>query len=550
MPLNDAHCHFFSRGSSRRSRARPADGSMTDPAIGVPAALGWEAPGTPRALANRWMTEIDAHQVQRAVLIASVPGDEAVRRRRRSRAHPAGFVGFFMVNPLAEERRRADAAALADGPARRVPVSGDAPLLAARRRASPRCRASRADAGGGGVRALRRAVGRRPRRSWGCPADSICASAIRWTCRRSPRVAARAVHHPALRRRLLPRGADGGGHVRQHPSRHLELERWIEIHPRPDARDVFRQARPGRRAGAPAVRHRLVVLPARLAAAGVRHADGGARPAEPHAPQMSISSWAGISSGCFRSEADTRSPLSVYGLHIRHRHGESGPACAQTRRGGTHDEAPGPVRCRCRLPVGRCCRRTGTAIRSMPDPAVATSSAIMLTGCIAKAPDGKGFVLTQQAGAPGSVTSPQTGSAPGTSATGDAPSGSVTAGTPTGTTATETAVPTPPVGRAGNRVNPASPTFNQGQGATGTSGTVGRVDTAGAAIASASYRLRAPKGLDLAAHVGHTVEVRGVLAPDPRARARGSSDPSAVQADNPPVLTVETLTHRAATCTR
>ena len=72
--------------------------------------------------------------------------------------------------------------------------------------------------------------------------------------------------------------------------------------------------------------------------------------------------------------------------------------------------------------------------------------------------------------------------------------------------------------RARNGVNPASPTFNQGQGATGTSGTVGRANTAGAAIASASYRLRAPKGLDLAAHVGHTVEVRGLLAPDPRAQ--------------------------------
>jgi hypothetical protein len=182
------------------------------------------------------------------------------------------------------------------------------------------------------------------------------------------------------------------------------------------------------------------------------------------------------------------------------------------------------------------------------DPAIATSSAIMLTGCIAKAPDGKGFILTQQAGAPGGVTSPQTGSAPGASATGDAPSGSVTAGTPTGTTATETAVPTPPVGEPGTAVNPSSPTFNQGQGAASTTGTVGRVDTAGAAIASASYRLRAPKGLDLTAHVGHTVQVRGVLAPDPRAKSGSSS--SAVQADNPPVFTVETLTHRAATCTR
>ena len=185
------------------------------------------------------------------------------------------------------------------------------------------------------------------------------------------------------------------------------------------------------------------------------------------------------------------------------------------------------------------------------DRRAAESTSITLTGCIAHASDGKSFLLTQQAGAPGSVTSPQTSSAAGTSATGDAPSGSVTADTPTGTTATETAVPTPPVGESGTAVNPASPTFNQGQGAAGSSGTVGRANTAGAAIASASYRLRAAKELDLAAHVGHTVEVRGLLAPDARTQgAAAASASSGVQAENAPVLTIQTLTHRATTCAR
>ena len=177
-----------------------------------------------------------------------------------------------------------------------------------------------------------------------------------------------------------------------------------------------------------------------------------------------------------------------------------------------------------------------------------STSAITLTGCVARSADGKGFLLTQQAGAPGTVTSPQTSSAAGTSATGDAPSGSVTANTPEGTTATETAVPTPPVGEPGTTVNPASPTFNQAPTATGTSGTVARADTAGAANVSASYRLRAPKGLDLAAHVGHTVEIRGILAADARGgRADGSAQN---QAQNRQELTVQTLTHRAASCTR
>jgi hypothetical protein len=192
------------------------------------------------------------------------------------------------------------------------------------------------------------------------------------------------------------------------------------------------------------------------------------------------------------------------------------------------------------------------AERSRPtEETAAASSPITLTGCVARRGDGQGFLLTQQAGAPGSVTSPQTSSSAGTSATGDPPSGSVTADTPTGGTASETAAPTPPVGEPGTSVNPASPTFNQGSGAAGTSGTVGRADTTGAAIASASYQLRAPKGLDLAAHVGHTVEVRGLLARDARAGGTpAASSSGSVPAKNAPVLTVQTLTHRAATCTR
>jgi uncharacterized protein len=70
--------------------------------------LGWDAPGPPDALADRWIAELDRNEVLRAALIASVPGDEesvaaAVRR------HPDRFVGFFMLNaaaPDAAERGR------------------------------------------------------------------------------------------------------------------------------------------------------------------------------------------------------------------------------------------------------------------------------------------------------------------------------------------------------------------------------------------------------------------------------------------------------------
>jgi hypothetical protein len=192
-----------------------------------------------------------------------------------------------------------------------------------------------------------------------------------------------------------------------------------------------------------------------------------------------------------------------------------------------------------------------------PRPAERTSStspAITLTGCVSRSGDGKDILLTQQAGAPGTATSPATSSAAATSPTGDSPSGSVTGDTPTGTTAVETAVPTPPVGEPGTSVNPASPTYSQGAAATGTSGsgTVGRADTAGAATPSVSYRLRAPKSLDLAAHVGHTVEVRGTLERDARAQGTGSAsgEPGNDARIHAPVLTVQTLTHRAADCTR
>src|SRR5258708_3513579 len=86
-PLNDVHCHFFS------SPFFAALGG--DPAL---ATLGWDAPGTAEALADRWAAELDRAGVSRAALIASVPGDAAsvgaAVRRHRDR-----FVGFFMVDP-------------------------------------------------------------------------------------------------------------------------------------------------------------------------------------------------------------------------------------------------------------------------------------------------------------------------------------------------------------------------------------------------------------------------------------------------------------------
>ena len=98
MPLCDVHCHFFSsRFLDLLSRGIP-DLPETGRAAAVAQRVGWDDPATVEELADRWVAEMDRHDVARVALIASIPGDEesvaaAVRR------HPLRFVGFFMFNP-------------------------------------------------------------------------------------------------------------------------------------------------------------------------------------------------------------------------------------------------------------------------------------------------------------------------------------------------------------------------------------------------------------------------------------------------------------------
>ena len=97
--LNDSHCHFFSsQFFSTLSRQR----GHNDTVEALCRELQWDDPGTPDALADRWVQELDAHGVARSALIASVPGDEASVAAAVSR-HPRRFVGFFMVDPSAED---------------------------------------------------------------------------------------------------------------------------------------------------------------------------------------------------------------------------------------------------------------------------------------------------------------------------------------------------------------------------------------------------------------------------------------------------------------
>ena len=100
MPTCDAHCHFFSSRFLELLSAGLADLPDTGRAAAVAHRLGWEDPRTSEDLSDRWVAELDRHQVARATIIASIPGDEesvaaAVKR------HPSRFVGFFMFNPTA-----------------------------------------------------------------------------------------------------------------------------------------------------------------------------------------------------------------------------------------------------------------------------------------------------------------------------------------------------------------------------------------------------------------------------------------------------------------
>jgi predicted TIM-barrel fold metal-dependent hydrolase len=102
MRICDAHCHFFSSRFLELLTAGVPGFPDAGRHLAVSHRLGWQDPGTPEELADRWTAELDRHGVARAAIIASIPGDEdsvaaAVRR------HPSRFIGFFMFNPGAGE---------------------------------------------------------------------------------------------------------------------------------------------------------------------------------------------------------------------------------------------------------------------------------------------------------------------------------------------------------------------------------------------------------------------------------------------------------------
>jgi uncharacterized protein len=106
--VNDAHCHFFSTQflaalSRQRGRGEPPAELLRE--------LQWDDPGEPTALADRWVHELDAHDVSRAALIASVPGDQTSVAAAVAR-HPTRLVGYFMVDASAPDALNATTHAL------------------------------------------------------------------------------------------------------------------------------------------------------------------------------------------------------------------------------------------------------------------------------------------------------------------------------------------------------------------------------------------------------------------------------------------------------
>lgn len=102
--IADAHVHFFSRGFYRalgtaRAGAAPTTG---DAAEAIPAEIGWAAPGSDEELADIWIAELDRHGVSRALLIASMHGDESSVAAASAR-RPDRLAGAFMLNPGAPD---------------------------------------------------------------------------------------------------------------------------------------------------------------------------------------------------------------------------------------------------------------------------------------------------------------------------------------------------------------------------------------------------------------------------------------------------------------
>ncbi len=99
LSVSDAHVHFFSHGFFQALAAQSPSLSAANIEATVRSLLNWYPPQAPEELAAAWVAELDRHGVGRAVLIASVPGDESSVEAAILR-FPDRFWAYTLVNPL------------------------------------------------------------------------------------------------------------------------------------------------------------------------------------------------------------------------------------------------------------------------------------------------------------------------------------------------------------------------------------------------------------------------------------------------------------------
>jgi predicted TIM-barrel fold metal-dependent hydrolase len=115
----DAHCHFLSSRFLELLTSSMAGLPEHGRAAAVSHRPGWDDPGRPDELADRWVSELDRSGVARATIIASIPGDEASVATAVQR-HPHRLIGFFMFNPMPDDAASRLGAALHGGHLRGV----------------------------------------------------------------------------------------------------------------------------------------------------------------------------------------------------------------------------------------------------------------------------------------------------------------------------------------------------------------------------------------------------------------------------------------------
>lgn len=102
MSICDVHCHFFSsRFLEALGREKYGPEAGVEPAR-LAQELGWDPPGTPAELADRWVREMSRHEISRLALISSTAGDEESVAAAVAR-YPDRLVGFFMLNASAPD---------------------------------------------------------------------------------------------------------------------------------------------------------------------------------------------------------------------------------------------------------------------------------------------------------------------------------------------------------------------------------------------------------------------------------------------------------------